>query len=417
MYVKEIQRLICVIIILSLSAGAFAVKVNRTFVDENGNLIDEIIIDGRPPKVLPPPNTELPKEKVPGVVNYLDNVPAYDWSYGCSATSVAMQAGYFDNSGYPDIYTGPANSGVQPMTNAVWNAQASHTDTGECPVSASALDVDGRSTKGHSDDFWSSYLSYVDPYYGNWTQHDISSGQPCTADYMGTNQWYNYQNQDGSTTFYNYTNGTALYDYTGCEPSQRDGCHGMRLFYEACGVTVIDNYSQYIYGYNGNTIGFTYAQFKTEIDNGNPVLIQVEGHTMLGIGYDDTSSTVYLRDTWDQNTSQTAHSMTWGGSYSSMAHYAVGVIHLEAPAVTPEAPQNVATSVSGSDLTVSWDAVSGATSYIVYSSDNPYGTFSLVTTVGTNSYTVSVSESKKFYYIIASNSKSEIKDTVQVNKK
>ncbi len=40
-------------------------------------------------------------------------------------------------------------------------------------------------------------------------------------------------------------------------------------------------------------------------------------------------------------------------------------------------PQNVATSVTGSDLTVSWSGVTGATSYVVYSSDDPYGTFAI----------------------------------------
>lgn len=419
MYSNQIKKLMCSIIILGLSVGAYAVKVNRTIVDENGNLIDEIIIDGRPPKVLPKPDAVLPKQKVPGVTNYLDNVPSYDWSYGCSATSVAMQAGYFDNSGYPDIYTGPANGGVQPMTNAVWNAQASHTDTNECPVSASAQGVDGRGIKGHSDDYWSSYLSSVDPYYGNWTQHVISSGQPCTGDYMGTNQWYNYQNQDGSTTFYNYTNGTALYDYTGCEPAQKDGCHGMRQFYEACGITVIDNFSQYIYGYNGNTAGFTFAQFKTEIDNGNPVLIQVEGHTMLGFGYNDTGSLVYLRDTWDQNTSQTAHSMTWGGIYSTMQHYAVTVIHLQAPVQNLDPPGNITTSIDAQSLLVSWDAVTGATSYVVYCADDPYGTYVLDTNgmLSSTTWITPMLTARKFYYVIATNSKSVIKNEIEVSPK
>jgi hypothetical protein len=418
MKTRGMKRLICGIIIMGLTAGAYAVKVNRTLVDANGNLIDEIIVDGRPPKVLPEPNRDLPKEKVPGVINYLDNVPSYSWCYGCSATSVAMQAGYFDNNGYPDFYTGPANGGVQPMTNAVWNAQASHTDTAECPVSASAQNVDSRSIKGHADDYWSSYLSTVDPYYGNWTQHVISDGQPCTGDYMGTNQWYNFQNEDGSTTFYNYTNGSPLYDYTGCEPGGRDGCHGMRLFYEACGATVLSNFSQYIYGYNGNTIGFTYAQFKTEIDNGNPVLIQVEGHTMLGYGYNDTGSLVYLRDTWDQNTAVGSHTMVWGGSYSTMAHYAVTVIRLEAPVIELGIPQNVASTVTGSSLSVSWSAVSGATGYVVYSADDPYGTFGIDNSGSFNGtiWTTSIVNQKKFYYVIATNAKTRVYNELKVSR-
>ncbi len=142
---------------------------------------------------------------------------------------------------------------------------------------------------------------------------------------MGTNQ-SSLSNTDGSTTFYNYTNGAPLYDYTGCEPDRRDGCHGLRLFAESRGYTVDTNFSQYIYGYDGNTQGFTFDDFKAEIDAGRPVLIQIEGHTMLGYGYDDTGSTIYIHDTWNYSD----HSMTWGGAYSGMTHYGVAVVRLAA---------------------------------------------------------------------------------------
>jgi hypothetical protein len=69
----------------------------------------------------------------------------------------------------------------------------------------------------------------------------------------------------------------------------------------------------------------------------------------------------------------------------------------------PGAPSNVITGISGSDLVISWTAVSGATSYDVYSSDDPYGTFSLVTNVATASYTTTYSAAKKFWYIVAKN--------------
>ncbi len=69
----------------------------------------------------------------------------------------------------------------------------------------------------------------------------------------------------------------------------------------------------------------------------------------------------------------------------------------------PGAPSNVATGISGSDLTITWAAVSGATSYDVYSSDDPYGTFTVVANVSTNSYTTPYSAAKKFWYVVAKN--------------
>jgi hypothetical protein len=71
--------------------------------------------------------------------------------------------------------------------------------------------------------------------------------------------------------------------------------------------------------------------------------------------------------------------------------------------VVPGTPSNVTTSVSGTDLTVSWAASANATSYDVYSADNPYGTFSFAANVATNSYTTTYSAVKKFWYIVAKN--------------
>ncbi len=69
----------------------------------------------------------------------------------------------------------------------------------------------------------------------------------------------------------------------------------------------------------------------------------------------------------------------------------------------PSAPVNVITSVGPTDITVSWDSVNGATSYDVYSSEDPYGTFTFVTNVATNSYVATPSGTKLFWYIVAKN--------------
>ncbi|HXK50557.1 MAG TPA: hypothetical protein PKW56_08820, partial [Clostridiales bacterium] len=76
---------------------------------------------------------------------------------------------------------------------------------------------------------------------------------------------------------------------------------------------------------------------------------------------------------------------------------------VETGGTPPSAPINVTTVQSGTDITVSWDAVSGATSYDVYSSADPYGTFTFVTNVATNQYVATASESKLFWYVVAKN--------------
>ncbi|MDA3885181.1 MAG: hypothetical protein PF638_06250 [Candidatus Delongbacteria bacterium] len=71
----------------------------------------------------------------------------------------------------------------------------------------------------------------------------------------------------------------------------------------------------------------------------------------------------------------------------------------------PGIPINVYISNDGSEVTVSWNAVTGATSYKVYSSTDPYTGFM---EVGNGSYNVtswtgSNSETKLFYYVVAVN--------------
>ena len=70
--------------------------------------------------------------------------------------------------------------------------------------------------------------------------------------------------------------------------------------------------------------------------------------------------------------------------------------------VSPDAPANLITSYDSGILTLSWDAVTGADSYIIYGSDDPYGAFEFVTSVTSSPWTTPVgTDTRKFYYIVA----------------
>ncbi len=285
----------------------------------NGAGIDEVVIDGPPTPplgytrpIVGPPESMLAAAS-------LSDVPAFDWSYGCSATSGAMIAGYYDRTGHANMYAGPTNGGVMPLDNSAWGA-------GECPLSATHNGYDGRTILGHVDDYWIAYGSPLpDPFItGGWTEHTYGD---CTGDYMKTNQ-SNFSNSDGSTRFWFYTSGAPFHWYQMEAGGYHtdDGGYGVKLFYESRGYTVSDMYNQYILGYGSPTQGFTYDQYKAEIDAGRPVMIHVEGHTMVGFGYDDsTSNLMYIHDTWDY----LDHTMIWGGSYSGMQHMGVTIVQLE----------------------------------------------------------------------------------------
>jgi len=272
-----------------------------------------------------------------------DPVPTSSWTYGCSATSAGMMFGYYDRLLYTNMYAGPANGGLAPLA-----------DLGnQCSIIATMNGFDGRATFGHVDDYWTGYGNGgPDPWVGNWAEH---AWDACTADFMGTNQWkWDYSpwpagdgvidsNVDGGTSLFWYTTpALRLYDYM---PPAANGLprtemtHGLRLFAEDRGYTLQDtvdpwgNPTKDVYTQmtdNMGTGGFSFSNYMWEIDNGYPVLIQVVGHTMVGVGYSADAKTVLLHDTWGDYVG----SMAWGGYYSGMEMEAVTVMHMN-PAPEP----------------------------------------------------------------------------------
>jgi 6-pyruvoyl-tetrahydropterin synthase len=342
------------------AAGIGDPHLASTSADSRGQQIDEITIAGKPPDIKATP-ADVPLPDVAMGINVLSNVPAFDWSYGCSATSAAMLFGYYDLTGYSNMYAGPTNEGVCPLDNSVWGPGIGGS-TAECPLSATHEGVDGRMSWGHVDDYWISYNSRRrDPYIQNgWQEHTQGD---CTGDFMGTNQ-SKYSNVDGATTFYSYTNGDPLYDYTGAEPTRIDGCHGLKDFAVSRGYGVMTNFTQYIKGQGSDTTkGFTFEDFMSEIDAGRPVLIQVEGHTMVGYGYSTTGNVVYVHDTWDYSD----HQMTWGGTYSGLQHYGVTVMQLSS-SIAPTVTTGVANNISENSATLNGNLSSlGSASSVVFS--------------------------------------------------
>lgn len=253
-------------------------------------------------------------------------VPTSRWKNGCSATSAGMIFGYYDRNGYDNMYTGPTNGGVAPLNDL------GHT----CSLVTTEAGFDGRApgNRGHVDDYWVATDTLgPDPWDGNWAEHTWGD---CTADYLGTNQWkWDFIgsdgvidfNKDGSTALYRPADAdaTKLHDYTpgpGSGMPQTALTHGLRLFAESRGYSVLSNYTQNIDALAAG--GFSLNDFKAEIDAGRPVMVQVDGHSMVGVGYDTGNTNIYIHDTWDNS----VHQMTWGATYSGMQHLAMTVINL-----------------------------------------------------------------------------------------
>ena len=325
----------------SIPSGGTVVEVNPYYSVEytilsDGTVVAKGIINA-PPE--PPEGFESDGQVTTAApsrsATLLADFPSYDWVFGCSAVSGAMIAGYYDRNGYPNMYAGPTNGGVMPISDTSWptwnDGDASYVNN---PLVASQNGLDGRSTRGSIDDYWIKYGSSAnDPYItGGWTQHTWGTA---IGDFMKTSQSA-YGNSDGSTSFYNYTSSNRKLTCSTMVSqgiADEDGTYGRKLFYEARGYTVSDCYSQRTD--NSITGGFSLANFQAEIDAGHPVFLNLEGHSVVGYGYD--GSTIYIRDTWDSNPNN-LHTMNWGMSYSGLALQSVSIVRL---ASAPEPELNV----------------------------------------------------------------------------
>ena len=191
---------------VQLSQGPLR-QINKYFSTQtikysDGTNVERSIVNGPP---TPPPGYELERstfalpEPNPEMGTNTLTVPAFNWVFGCSSVSGAMIAGYYDRSGFPNMYTGPTNGGVMPLDNSSWPTWSDGNRTyPNLPLAASHQGVDGRATLGSIDDYWIQYGSGTqDPYIGHWTQHTWGDA---IGDYMKTSQSA-YGNTDGSTTF------------------------------------------------------------------------------------------------------------------------------------------------------------------------------------------------------------------------
>ncbi len=331
----------------STSDNAYVTYRNITLPD--GRQLEGTIIHG-PPK--PPAGAIRPTVSLSGSIEPQSVaslvVPAFDWSFGCSATSASMIAAYYDRNGYPKMYTGPTDGGRMPLDSSSWPdwTDGNGDPYGQCPLTASRNGLDGRLTRGSMDDHWVAYLTGVqDPFITNgWTEHSYGEA---IGDYMRTSQ-SNYGNDDGSTVFYNWSSGSAQLTCADMLANgiTEDGTYGRKLFYEAKGYTVTDCYNQKT---KTSATGFTFAMYMAQIDAGRPVFLNLAGHSVVGFGYDSASNTVYLHDTWDY----LDHSMTWGGSYSDMAMQSVSIVNL---AASPTRSLSVVKSGTGTGTVASTPA-------------------------------------------------------------
>jgi len=249
-------------------------------------------------------------------------------------------------TGYETIELSPATIGnyvivsahyyhrntVNPDPNYDNNQLSGPTNVTQRPSDLVVTAVNVTPADSSTNDFYSGgYLASGDDSY---TTRDFD----CLADFMGTSQdnlsAITGGNVNGGTTFFYYTDNSPLTESDifalGVDYYNASGMYGLKEYLTWAGYDASTLYNQRIYGYDGIQEGFTYEQFKAEIDAGRPVLVHVKGHTMFGYGYGETdipgSEYVYVNDTWTPGGWNPGF-LYWGEGYP----YWNGTAHIDLP--------------------------------------------------------------------------------------
>lgn len=256
---------------------------------------------------------------------HIDDVPDYEWDWGCFGTATGNLFGFWDRNGFPDFYTGPTEGGVAPLDS---RRSTGHYGIRALWASESGVDSRPLNRPGHVDDYYVAYESVApDPY--------VTAGRPehakdCVGDFIGLNQnkWTNLNNEcRGNVDAYSF----VFWDKTGARRTANPGFEpaippGSEIpsglvdwsrfkGYDATSFCQLADFNPTVTGGQG----FTFADMKAEIDAGYPVLLflQPNGensrtldgqsgvnpdiHGMLAYGYlvdDDGSEYVRFRTSW-----------------------------------------------------------------------------------------------------------------------
>ncbi len=218
----------------------------------------------------------------------IPGVPSYIWQHGCGPTALGMVIGYYDGNGFADLV--PGNAATQ--TNAVNAMIASDSNDPDCGA-------------GHSDHY-GDYSCPLDSSMAIPIQTDRSEtggahADECVADFMQTS--FSSRGLRYGWSFDSDV-GDAFRDY----------------------VNMI-NSAYAPQAQKHSFAGFSFDDYKEEIDAGRPVVMLVDhngdgktSHFITGIGYDDVGNQYAAYNTWDHNVHwYDWHAMTTGdpwGIYS-----------------------------------------------------------------------------------------------------
>lgn len=250
-----------------------------------------------------------------------NTMPQAEYMYGCTPTSVGMILGYYDLYGYHGTSLSNIISGTVALNSRGTDGDAYDMDAFDT-VLGKAIASTGYVYRFHSRDGAVTTPEQELPYtfVGNTTELNTSEWD-CLADYLGTGQYWRGNTNLSTTVTYctlnelytrNYSNGTLTYEsITRTIPYRATAMlYGLDLYVQSRGYS-LDYKLTGTFEVDSAGGSFTFADYMNEIDAGRPVLISIEGHSMVGYGYNASKQEIIFDDCYKAD-----QRMKWGGAYT-----------------------------------------------------------------------------------------------------
>ena len=297
-----------------------------------------------------------------GTVTTIDGVPELEYMHGCTATVIGMIFGYYDRNGYKgydfsNLIDGKAELDARGLDGNIHDMDAFDTNLGSAVASEEFVARFVGTTP--AKEFQYSFTQSGSNLYLN------TSAWNCIADYIGTGQYWRHNTDNFTSHYYdtladikNYTFTLEISDSSTGKtvdvPAKYvDLLYGLDLYVTSRGYSLDEDktLTSYVDTYEDKNGTFTFEDYKAEIDAGRCVIISIEGHAMLGYGYDDSTDEVIFDDTYRRD-----QRMEWGGSYyysgRSREMRSVTTIVLDTTGEStwvlpvPDAPENLTASTT-----------------------------------------------------------------------
>ena len=323
-----------------------------------------------------------------GDVLLYNPLPEAEYMYGCTPTAAAMILGYYDLYGY-------RGTSLSNMIEGTVALKSRATD-------GNAYDMDAFDTVLGRATATSSYVYRFHSRNGTPTtsaqelEYSFTNGGAgpdlrtdcwdCIADYLGTGQYWRGNGNLSTTVTYcsledlltknysdvRYTDGVYTRTITYKDKALM---YGLYLYVQSRGYRMDCEISgSYQVDCNGGD--FTFEDYMREIDSGRPVLISIEGHSMVGYGYNASSKEIIFDDCYESG-----QRMVWDGTYyysgADRRLQSISVIgintngNVDLTLVNPSGSKEKVILAGSSGATSSADCCfAGTTVYLTYSIQN-----------------------------------------------